>query len=443
MTDLRALSAAAVLFALAATGPARAAECPGNPDALGTSRTIVVDPTEHARLGMMQYSETLPLADHEVVLTFDDGPLPPYSTRILDILNAECVKATYFLVGRMAKAFPDVVRKLHAAGHTLGTHSNSHPFTFNRMSPEQADAEVEGGIASVADALGDRNAVAPFFRIPGLLRSDTTERYLASRSLMTWSADFPVDDWKHISASAITARALERLEARRRGMILLHDIQPATALAMPTILKELKRRGYRIVHVVPATPDRVKTATLPSDWQVNRGGKNGKWPKPATGAVIADAVLPIPAPSSFGLAEPFSPDEIASLPRLQFFASARGQVPLPPASPWSRLKTNYQPVDPLAAADQAVLPAPGLTSFGYADDFAPMIPEHALIQKHASFPPLPGTKSTRQSNARQTNARQSDASDVTSSVRRRPARQKVETAGVLRFLLTPRPARPM
>src|SRR5215470_10998520 len=87
-------------------GAAQAADCPGNPDALGTSRIISIDPKEHGRLGSMQYSETLPLRDKEIVITFDDGPLPPYSTRILDILASECVKATYFLVGNMARAYP-------------------------------------------------------------------------------------------------------------------------------------------------------------------------------------------------------------------------------------------------------------------------------------------------------------------------------------------------
>ena len=82
------------------------AECPGNPDALGTSRTIVVDPVEHPRLGSMQYRESLPLEDHEVVLTFDDGPLPPRTNHILDILAHECVKATFFLVGQMATTYP-------------------------------------------------------------------------------------------------------------------------------------------------------------------------------------------------------------------------------------------------------------------------------------------------------------------------------------------------
>src|SRR5215510_2733861 len=109
-----------------APGASLAADCPGHPDALGTSRTIVVDPREHQRIGTMQYRETLPLADHEVVLTFDDGPLPKYSNQVLQILANECIKATFFLIGSQARANPEGVRKLVAAGHTIGSHSQNH-----------------------------------------------------------------------------------------------------------------------------------------------------------------------------------------------------------------------------------------------------------------------------------------------------------------------------
>src|SRR5262249_19397669 len=81
---------AALAGALIAQTSAEAADCPGHPDAIGTSRTLVVDPTDHRKIGTMSYSETLPLADHEVVLTFDDGPLAPYTNRVLEILDAEC-----------------------------------------------------------------------------------------------------------------------------------------------------------------------------------------------------------------------------------------------------------------------------------------------------------------------------------------------------------------
>src|SRR5271155_5933817 len=107
--------------------PAHAADCPGHPDALGTSRTLVVDPREHPRIGTMQYPETLPLRSHEVVLTFDDGPLPRNSNQILQILADNCAKATFFTIGEQARAYPEGVRKLAAAGQTIGTHSQTHP----------------------------------------------------------------------------------------------------------------------------------------------------------------------------------------------------------------------------------------------------------------------------------------------------------------------------
>src|ERR1700750_1115122 len=134
---------------------ASAADCPGHPDAIGTSRTIVVDPRAYPIVGTMQYGKTLPLEDHEVVLTFDDGPLPKYSNQILDILAAHCAKATFFLVGRQANANPEGVRKVRDAGHTVATHTQNHPGNMNRLPLDRAQKEIEDGIASVTAALGD------------------------------------------------------------------------------------------------------------------------------------------------------------------------------------------------------------------------------------------------------------------------------------------------
>src|SRR5262245_2528714 len=166
----------AILIGLAAAAaPAFAADCP-RPDALGTSRTLVVDAKEHPLIGSMQYRETLPLNDGEVVLTFDDGPIPKNTYQVLDILAAQCVKATFFLVGSQAKANPEGVRKVLAAGHTIATHSQNHPMGMHRLPLDRAKAEIDGGIASVTAALGDqRAALSPFFRIPGLARNDGIE----------------------------------------------------------------------------------------------------------------------------------------------------------------------------------------------------------------------------------------------------------------------------
>jgi peptidoglycan-N-acetylglucosamine deacetylase len=283
---------------------AAAEDCPGHPDALGTSRTLVVDPREHPRIGIMQYGETLPLHDHEVVLTFDDGPLPRNSDQILAILAAQCIKANFFLIGQQARAFPEGVRKLRDAGHTIGTHSWDHPLTMNRMPMERAKAEIDDGIAAVKAALGPDadKSLAPFFRIPGLMRAEAVEDYLASQGIQTWSADFPADDWRHISSQRVYDLAIQRIEARGKGVLLLHDIQARTVAALPRILATLKERGYRIVNVVPATPDRPATPTEPQEWQTHPNSENvatTRWPKVPSFAFNDTEQLAAPAFSYF------------------------------------------------------------------------------------------------------------------------------------------------
>ena len=231
--------------------PASAEMCPGNPDAIGTSRALSINPREFIRLGTLQYRQTLPLKDHEVVLTFDDGPLPPYSNVILDALASQCVKATYFLVGQMAHAYPSVVRRTYNEGHTIGTHSQDHPRAFERLSRQQVEREVDGGMNSVTAALGDAKALSPFFRLPGFGRTNAIERFLENKQLVTWSADVDTNDWwRGSTPGAIVKRAMRRLNAKGRGIILLHDIHQATAMALPILLKELKANGYNVVHVV-------------------------------------------------------------------------------------------------------------------------------------------------------------------------------------------------
>jgi peptidoglycan-N-acetylglucosamine deacetylase len=230
--------------------PASAETCPGNPDALGTSRVLTINPGEFTLLGTMQYEQTLPLKDHEVVLTFDDGPLPPYTDIILDTLASQCVKATYFLVGQMAHANPFVVRRIYNEGHTIGTHSQHHP-NFQRLSMRRVEREVDGGINSVTAALGDAKALSFFFRIPYLGRTNAIERFLEGKQLVTWSADVDTNDWwRGSSPGAIVKRTMRRLNAKGRGIILMHDIHRATAMALPVLLKELKANGYNVVHVV-------------------------------------------------------------------------------------------------------------------------------------------------------------------------------------------------
>src|SRR6202020_3030134 len=146
-------------------------------------------PGQYQRPRILQNQQTLPLHDHEVVLTFDAGPISPYSNQVLDILGSQCVKALYFLVGEMAKAYPAVVRRIRDEGHTIGTHSEDHPLRFDRISDEKVRWEIDTGIDNVSAALGDGGGVSPFFRIPGFGRTDVVENELAARSLVVFSTD--------------------------------------------------------------------------------------------------------------------------------------------------------------------------------------------------------------------------------------------------------------
>jgi peptidoglycan/xylan/chitin deacetylase (PgdA/CDA1 family) len=296
-----------------------AANCPGHPDALGTSRVLAIDPAEYPRIGRMQYADSLPLADKEVVLTFDDGPLPPYSNQILDILASQCVKATYFLVGEMARAFPAAVRRIYEEGHTIGTHSDDHPTRFGQLPIDRMRQEIDWGISDVSAALGDRKYLAPFFRIPGLARSETVENELAARGLSVFSSDTVADDWHHrIGGKQIIAAAIRRLEARGKGILLLHDIHPATVAALPGLLKELKDKGFHIVQLVPAAsyviamankPNaRIIASALPGGPMIgdnpDRRGQP-RWPQGVANVAPEDSALPVPDVAAF------EPDAVA------------------------------------------------------------------------------------------------------------------------------------
>ena len=243
------LQRAALAAGLACAGPAIAEDCL-NPDALGTLRTLEIDPARFARIGTMQYPGTLPLKPREIVLTFDDGPMPPMTSRVLEILRHECVKATFFLVGRNAKAFPSIVRRIAEDGHTLANHSQNHHLV--PITGALGVQEFDLGFQAIAAAL-EPAAVkpAPFFRFPGLLHSPAVENHAKAKHVTVMSTDILADDWMQIRPEHILQRALARLEAKGSGILLLHDVQPGLALILPKLLRELSARGYRVVHVVP------------------------------------------------------------------------------------------------------------------------------------------------------------------------------------------------
>lgn len=249
---IRSMLGLAMLVAASAT--AAGASCPGNADALGTERVLAVDAGTTPRVGRKQFAATLPLARKEVVLTFDDGPWPGTTGRVLDALRAECVKATFFLLGRNAAHHPKLVRRQQAEGHTVAHHTFSHRL-LGHIPVAAAEAEIDRGMAAVETALngsGGASTTTPFFRFPGFVSSPALLERLAQRGIVVFGADLWASDWNPMSPAEELRLVMNRLHATGGGIVLLHDTKAQTAAMLPAFLRGLKHEGYHVVHVVPA-----------------------------------------------------------------------------------------------------------------------------------------------------------------------------------------------
>ncbi|NWG23377.1 MAG: polysaccharide deacetylase family protein [Pseudorhodoplanes sp.] len=240
---------ATFLGAALAAGPVVA--CEGRPDALGTARELAVGPAQFPRVGRIHFDRTLPLAPKEVVLTFDDGPMPPSTLRVLDALRQECVRATFFLIGRNAATHPEIVRRIRAEGHTVAHHSHSHPM-LSRLPPDKAEADIDRGIAAVEAALGSKGEPAPFFRFPFFASSPALLERLEKRGYAVFGADLWASDWNLMTPDSQLDMVMRRLRKTEGGIVLMHDTRAQTAAMIPALLRALKREGFRIVHAVPA-----------------------------------------------------------------------------------------------------------------------------------------------------------------------------------------------
>lgn len=245
-------TAATALIALAAlcTG-AQAANCT-QPGKLGTSRTLVVDAKATPRVGLKSFPETLPLQDGEVVLTFDDGPAASTPT-VLDALAAECVHATFFLVGKPAAGMAGVVRRIAAEGHTVAHHSYTHK-NLAHIAHDAALAEIDNGIAADDKIVYGDASAAPgtaFFRFPYFDSTPALLDDLEKRGIVVFGADLWASDWLPMTPQQELKLITDRLRAAGRGIILFHDPRHHTAAMMPAFLAWLRDNNYRVVHVVP------------------------------------------------------------------------------------------------------------------------------------------------------------------------------------------------
>jgi peptidoglycan/xylan/chitin deacetylase (PgdA/CDA1 family) len=244
-------SAVAAWMTFVAT--AEAAECPRK-DALGTSRVLAVDAASYPRVGLKSFPQTLPLEDREVVLTFDDGPWAATDQKILAALAHECVRATFFLIGKPASERPELVRRIAAQGHTIAHHTWTH-HNLKYMKPEAAIGEIDKGIAAVETALHGKASTTPstpFFRFPFFDMTPATLDALQKRGIAVFGADLWASDWLPMTPAQQLKLLTERLQVARKGIILLHDPKAQTAAMLPAFLRYLRDNRYRVVHLVPA-----------------------------------------------------------------------------------------------------------------------------------------------------------------------------------------------
>ena len=251
-------SSASAASTPAAPSPPAAKAIPAcdNPGAIGLSRVVEIDTTGGPAFGTEHFKQYDFLRDKEVVLTFDDGPWPANTVMVLKALKDNCIKATFFEIGEHATWHPELTREVVAAGMTVGTHTWSHKdLARNPYSKdiEQAKQEIEMGVSAVHMAAAG-GPIAPFFRFPDLQQPPELMAYLGTRNIATFSTDIDTFDFKLHKPEDVIKSAMTKLAKNGKGILLMHDFQHNTAVALPELLRQLKDGGYKIVHMVPKEP---------------------------------------------------------------------------------------------------------------------------------------------------------------------------------------------
>ena len=231
--------------------PAAAAGC--KPGALGVTRTVEIDTTGGPGFGFEHFKQHDFLRDKEVVLTFDDGPWLNTTAAVVKALADECVRATFFIIGKHATYYPEVLRLVAQGGHSIGSHTWSHQ-DLSKKTVEEAKAEIEKAVSAVKWALGDQYQESPFFRFPALRHPPEMVTYLGERNIAIFSTDMDSFDFKIRKPEQIVKSVMTKVNKHGKGIILMHDFQQGTAHAVPQLLAELKAGGYKVVHMTGKTP---------------------------------------------------------------------------------------------------------------------------------------------------------------------------------------------
>jgi peptidoglycan/xylan/chitin deacetylase (PgdA/CDA1 family) len=234
--------------------PAPAKAACANPDALGIARVVEIDTTGGPGFGFEHFKQLDFLRDKEVVLTFDDGPWLVNTPSILKTLADQCTTGIFFSIGKHATYYPEILKQVLAAGHTVGSHTWSHAtLTNKKLTEQQRKDEIEKGVSAVKWALGGVSP-APFFRFPALQHPPEMVTYLGTRNIGMFSCDLDSFDFKARNAQQVIDVTMKKLDKLGKGIILLHDFHKHTAEALPELLHRLKAGGYKVVKMVAKAP---------------------------------------------------------------------------------------------------------------------------------------------------------------------------------------------
>jgi peptidoglycan/xylan/chitin deacetylase (PgdA/CDA1 family) len=239
---------------VSAAAPATRVAAPAcaNPNALGIFRVVEIDTTGGPGFGFQHFKSYDFLNDHEVVLTFDDGPWLGHTVAVLKALADQCVQATFFSIGKHATYYPEILKRVVAAGHTVGSHTWSHAdlqATVRTEGLEAAKEQFEKGASAVRMMAGA--PISPFFRFPDLRHPPEMLTYLGERNVASFSTDIDSWDFKIKKPEELTKSLMGKLRKAGKGIILMHDFQKVTSIALPQILEQLHQEGFKVVHIVP------------------------------------------------------------------------------------------------------------------------------------------------------------------------------------------------
>jgi peptidoglycan/xylan/chitin deacetylase (PgdA/CDA1 family) len=198
-----------------------------------------------------------------IALTFDDGPNATLTPKLLDLLAARHLKATFFVIGQNAADHPEILKRAVREGHEIGNHSWSHP-NLGKMSDEAVRRELQKTDDAITAAIGKRPILLrpPYGSITAHQKKWIHDEF--GYRIILWDVD-PLD-WKRPGPSVVTARILK--ETKAGSIVLSHDIHPPTIEAMPATFDQLMKKGFKSVTVTEllgmATPIPPKPTPSPS-----------------------------------------------------------------------------------------------------------------------------------------------------------------------------------